>query len=145
LIFVGVELQQSRAIAISDGNLANAEIQIERNNAINENIEIWSRGNSGEPLSQEESIIFNNLVANATIHSFMEYARLMQLDFGEAAASVTAEFAIFLYYNPRARETWLSSEDFRANNFASAPARAEWKNVVHSKLDVLDQQSEKNR
>jgi hypothetical protein len=54
LVFVGMELRQSRAIAISEGNLANAEIQIERNNAINEHSIVWIRGNSGEPLAEKD-------------------------------------------------------------------------------------------
>ena len=79
LVFVGMELRQSRAISISEGNLANAQIQIERNNAINDHSIIWTRGNSGEPLAENEAVIFQNLVRNAAIHGFMEYARLGQL------------------------------------------------------------------
>ena len=65
LVFVGMELRQSRAISISEGNLANAEIQIERNNAINEHVNIWTRGNTGQPLNEDETVIFENLVKNA--------------------------------------------------------------------------------
>ena len=131
LTFVGVELQQSRSIAIGDGNMANAEIQIERNNAINEYINIWTRGNLGETLSQEEEIIFDNLVENSSVHSFMEYARLRQLDFTDAQEAHTAEYAIFLYNNPEARKVWGVKEKFRSNYFTSPPARAECSGIVY--------------
>ena len=137
LIFVGVELQQSRAIAIGDGNLANAEVQIERNNSINEHVEVWIKGNSGERLSEEETTIIGNLVENATIHSFMEYARLTQLEFPAAAQSVTAEFAIFLHQHPLALEMRRAREQLRSSVSASPPTRVKWRNEVVLKLEDL--------
>lgn len=138
LIFVGVELQQSRAIAIGDGNLSNAEVQIERNNSINEHIETWVKGNSGESLSVEEKTIFTNLVENATIHSFMEYARLNQLEFPAAGQSVAAEFAIFLHQNPLALKVWKAREKLRSDVSASPPTRVKWRDEVTLKLQQLD-------
>ncbi len=141
LVFVGVELRQSRAISISEGNLANAEIQIERNNAINEHSIIWVRGNSGEPLADNELVIFRNLVRNAAIHGFMEYARLAQLDFGEAAESITAQFSVFLFQNPMARQVWHENEELLAKHFPPPVTHADWRNNVRSNLTKLDQEA----
>jgi len=139
LVFVGMELRQSRAISISEGNLANAEIQIERNNAINDHSIIWTRGNSSEPLADNEVVIFHNLVRNAAIHGFMEYARLHQLDFDEAAVSVTAQFSVFLFQNPRAREVWNQDEEYMAKHFPPPVSHARWRDDVRQNLTKLDQ------
>ena len=141
LVFVGMELRQSRAIAISEGNLANAEIQIERNNAINEHSIVWIRGNSGEPLAENEAVIFQNLARNAAIHALMEYARLQQLEFDEAADSITAQVSVFLFQNPGAREDWHQTEEFLAKHFPSPVTHALWRNDVRLNLTKLDQEA----
>ncbi len=138
LVFVGIELRQSRAIAISEGNLANAQIQIESNNAINDYSNIWTRGNSGEPLAEHDAVIFQNLVKNVAIHAFMEYARLDQVDFDEAAEMATAQFSVFLFQNPGAREDWHRTEAFLAKNFATNATHTTWKDKVGANLAKLD-------
>ena len=136
-----MELRQTRAISIGEGNLVNAQIQIERNNAINDHSIIWTQGNAGETLAANEAVIFENLVKNAAIHSFMEYARLGQLDFDEAADSVTSQFSVFLFQNPKAREVWHQNEKDVAEHFPSPTAQVRWRNDVREKLAKLDQES----
>ena len=138
LIFVGVELRQSRAIAIGDGNLSNAEIQIEANNAINEHAALWIAGNRGEALSDEDTVIFHNLVRNKAIHAFMEYARLDQVEFYEAAEAINTEFAIFLFENPGARQVWLQQEGFIQQNFEMPVSKQTWIGSVQARLTELD-------
>ena len=142
LIFVGIELRQSRAIAIGDGNLSNAAIQIETNNAINEHSAIWISGNKGEGLSEEDTVIFQNLVKNKTIHAFMEYARLDQVEFYEAAEAINAEFSIFLYENPGAREIWLQQEAFIQQHFEVPVSKQYWINSIQANLAALDKNAE---
>jgi hypothetical protein len=141
LVFVGMELRQSRAIAISEGNLANAQIQIERNNAISEYSIVWTKGNSGESLAEPDAAIFRSLVSNQAIHSFMEYARLQQVEFDDAAETVTAQFAIFLFQNPGAQEVWQQQEEFYADNFEVSTSQATWRDEVRAKLSILERQS----
>jgi hypothetical protein len=141
LVFVGIELRQSRAITIGEGNLTNAQIQIESNNAINEYSTIWTRGNSGEPLAENDAAIFQNLVRNKAIHAFMEYARLGQLEFDEATEEVTALFSVFLFQNPGAREVWRQDEGFMANHFEVSVAHAAWKDKVRANLTKSDQEA----
>jgi len=144
LIFVGMELRQSRAIAIGDGNLSNAEVQIETNNAINAYAAIWISGNKGETLSDQDSVIFRNLVKNKAIHAFMEYARLNQLDFNEAAESINAQFSIFLFENPGARQIWLQQEEFLEERFQlSDTAGPAWKRSIQANLARLDKDAAK--
>ncbi len=143
LIFVGIELRQSRAIAIGDGNLSNAEIQIETNNAINEYSAVWIGGNKGEALSEEDTVIFNNLVRNKAIHAFMEYARLDQVEFDEAAEAINAEFSIFLFENPGARRIWLQQEGFIQEHFEVPVSKQSWKSSVQANLARLDRDAAK--
>ena len=138
LIFVGVELRQSRSIAIGDGNLANAAIQIEANNAINEYSAIWVAGNNGEPLSEEDTVVFENLVRNKAIHAFMEYARLDQVEFDEAAEAINAEFSVFLFENPGARQIWLQQEGFIQVSFELPVSKQTWINSVQANLASMD-------
>jgi hypothetical protein len=139
LIFVGMELRQSRAIAIGDGNLSNAEVEIETNNAINAYSAIWTSGNNGETLSDQDTVIFHNLVKNKAIHAFMEYARLNQLEFHAAAESVSAQFSIFLFENPGARQVWLQQEQFLEERFElSGTGRPAWKRKTQANLARLD-------
>lgn len=143
LIFVGIELRQSRAIAIGDGNLSNAEIQIETNNAINEHSAIWIVGNSGEVLSDEDTVIFQNLVRNKAIHAFMEYARLDQVEFYEAAEAINAEFSVFLFENPGARQIWLKQEGFIQQHFEVPVSKQAWIGSIQSNLAQLDRSASK--
>jgi len=143
LIFVGVELRQSRAIAIGEGNLSNAELHIESNNAINEHSVVWIRGNSGEALDNHEAVIFDNLVRNKAVHAFMEYARLNQLEFDEAADEINTLFSVFLFENPGARQSWTRSEAFLDQHFGVSTAHQTWKEKIHAKLTRLERDTAK--
>jgi hypothetical protein len=139
LIFVGAELRQSRAIAIGEGNLANAEIQIESNNAISEHSAVWIRGNSGEELGESDTLILDNLVRNKAIHAFMEYARLDQLEFDVAADEINVVFSVFLFENPGARESWNRSEAFLSEHFSVSSTHRRWRERIHANLSGLDE------
>ena len=143
LLFVGMELRQSRAIAISEGNLSNAEIQVDTNNAINGYSAVWIDGNMGATLSEQNAIIFSNLVKNKAIHAFMEYARLIQVGFEEAAESINAQFSIFLFENPGARRVWLQQEGFFEEHFEIPVSHRTWKNSVQANLARLDRDGPK--
>ena len=144
LIFVGMELRQSREIAIGDGNLANAEVQIETNNAINTYSAVWVSGNKGETLSDQDTVIFHNLVKNKAIHAFMEYARLNQLEFDEAAVAINAQFSVFLFENPGARQVWLQQEAFLEDRFElSDTVGPAWKRSIQANLANLDRDAAK--
>ena len=54
LIFVGLQIRQEQVIALSELNLSLLASQIELNNSISDNADIWVRGNAGEELSQAE-------------------------------------------------------------------------------------------
>ena len=64
LIFVGLQIRQEQVIALSELNLSLLASQIELNNSISDNADIWVRGNAGEELSQAERIIYESLSDN---------------------------------------------------------------------------------
>jgi len=135
LVFVGLEMRQSREIAIGEGNLANAALQIERNNAIIGNSDVWVRGNTGVHLTEAEIVVFENLVRNAHIQALMEHQRLRRLDFDEAAASVRMQFSMFLFQNPGARKAWIRME---GSETPQSSLRADWARQVRSNLEKMD-------
>ena len=91
---------------MSDGALANAANEIERYIAVNENSDIWIRGNSGEELNENDKVLFRNLVQIAEATEFMEIARLRRVGADDIADTLTADFAVFLFENPGARRVW---------------------------------------
>ena len=132
-------MRQSRAIAIGDGNLASAQIQIESNNAISEHSAVWIRGNSGEELGENDALIFDNLVRNKAIHAFMEYARLDHLEFDVAADEINVVFSVFLFENPGARKSWIRSEAFLGEHFSVSSTHRMWRKKIHANLSRLDE------
>ena len=66
LIFVGLQLQQTRQQLEQEGKIALTEMNsnhvtnvIESDNAIIQNVDIWLRGNAGEQLSRAEQEIWH--------------------------------------------------------------------------------------
>ena len=110
LVFVGLQMRQARDIAISEGNLANAAIKIERNNAIIENPDVWVRGSSGEDLDQNDETVFRNIVRNAFDVAFFEVVRMRRLGANDIADGLIADFSAFLFNNPGARRIWMEEE-----------------------------------
>ncbi len=147
LVFVGLELQQSREIAMSDGALANGANEIERYNAISDNADIWIRGSRGDELSENEGLVFQNLVRTIQTTEFMEIARLRRVGANDIADALTADFAAFLFENPGARHVWLgdvqSAQRYRT---LLAPGRElidnTFSETVNSHLTKLDQLKE---
>ena len=144
LVFVGLQMRQTQSIAMSDGNLANASNKIERNIAILENSEVWVRGNTGQKLDENDSVVFRYLVQTSLDTTFFEFVRLRQLDEHEIADSVVAEFTVYLFENPGARIIWaedeLKSEKYRTLLSGSQIAgRRAFAESVNKKLSSLDQ------
>ena len=144
LVFVGLQMRQTQSIAMSDGNLANASNKIERNIAILENSDVWVRGNAGQKLDENDSVVFKYLVQTSLDTTFFEIVRLRRLGEDEIADSLVADFSVFLFENPGARKIWmedeLKSEKYRTllsgSQIAVRRAHAE---SVNQNLSSLDQ------
>ena len=139
-----MELRQTRSIAIGDGAFANAEAQIETNNAISAHSAVWVSGNKGETLSDQDAVVFRNLVKNKAIHAFMQYVSLTRLDFDDAAEAAVQGFSIFLFESPGARQVWLEEENLIEEQFGpSKVGRTTWKRRVQENLARLDRSAAK--
>ena len=111
LIFVGLQIRQEQVIALSEINLSLLDSQIEFNNSINDNADIWVRGNAGEDLDQAERIIFEGLLDNMAYLQRTEWRQYGAFDEDIFTRVPVADFAVHLHRNPGARQTWETREE----------------------------------
>ena len=137
-------MRQSRDIAISDGNLANAANKIAVNTAIGANPTIWARGSSGEELDEDDAVAFRSIVRGAYDAAFFEFARMRRLGANDVGENLVADFSAFLFKNPGARRVWVEEVRDTTNYrdlLTTSPMIVEDKFVesVKSNLAKLDQ------
>lgn len=105
LVFVGLELRQSQKIADIDSAATRAEWFFSNRASINENAEIWIKGNSGASLTDAEKVVFANIVKD--IHTNNRFTWARERNLGEESSDYAAhELAWILHQNPIAREFW---------------------------------------
>ena len=109
LVFVGFQLQQTQAIALSEVLSANTGHRVETNNAIVENADVWSKANDGQELTAEEALIIDRLIDNITTQRISLFHHFYELGEEEQALGVLADFAEFLHKYPGIYEIWLTS------------------------------------
>ncbi len=110
LLFVGVEMRQTRNIAVSDGEKAYASIVITTQGLVNDHAEVWIKGNSGDELNKVESAIYANLIAARMEALFVGWLSLVRLGEEESAETLLIDFTGFLHRNPGARRVWYETE-----------------------------------
>ena len=118
LIFVGLQIEQEQDIALSEINLSLLASQIDLNNSIGDHADIWVRGSAGEALEEPERIIFDGLLKNMAYLArtdWRQYGRFDQTRFVQVAI---ADFALHLYQNPGARQSWTTRGDADEKNRA---------------------------
>ena len=143
LVFVGLQMQQSHKIALSDNYLQKVANQIAANDAIAEHPDVFLRGNAGEDLSPEEMAIYTSQVgnlANITWH-IIEVGREMGQD--DWADVDVVEFALYLHENPGAYAVWLQREEDLARYRAlvnPVPTEAQdWIDTVHAAMAKIEE------
>ena len=80
LVFVGMQLQQTQAVAIAEMDANDLANQIEESNLIIENADVWVRGNADEELTPVESVIYERLILitnNSFYSSIKQYTGLL--------------------------------------------------------------------
>ena len=146
LIFVGMQMKQAQEIANADRRMLRVANMIEMNNAINENTDIWARGNSGEELNDGEAVIFRNLLLNKIDFVFFGTLAARDLGSGVGANADRAEFSVFLYENPGARQVFESRLDhldrYRNVLMPGVEVAGNWRDAIHTNLARLDQLQE---
>ena len=143
LIFVGLQMKQAQEIGNAERRMMRVANEIEVQNAINEHVDIWVTGLSGQELSETETVIFVNLVlTKSSYHQHLSRAaQNLGADYGEQAQ--VREMALFLYANSAARAVWVSKqEQTRKANPLMVTARRpslHFADQVQSALTTLDE------
>ena len=152
LIFVGLQLQQTRQQLEQEGKIALTEMNsnhvanvIESDNAIIQNVDIWLRGNAGEELSRAEQEIHARLVHMTNDKAYYDVLALRRLDTEEEANLVAAAFAGFLYENPGAKRVWRDREQWlgRYRRMVEPKERttSSWIELIESHLAVFEEEA----
>ena len=143
LIFVGVQLKQARVIAASEMNISLVEIGIESAKLINENVEIWLKGNAGGELDQRESTIFNNIVSALDTRWFVEHRHSTRLGEIDQAETIMDDWSAFLHQHSGARASWLARQEnlYRSRELLNPDGDKfnYWSDAILLDLKKLDQ------
>jgi hypothetical protein len=112
LIFVGIQLQQDKEIAVSQIYAEINNIEIERTRLILDNDDLWIRGLKGEELDERETLRFEALAEAWADLSNGRYIRVGRITFG-SQDDVEWEIANFVESYPGLKQWWLNRADFR--------------------------------
>ena len=104
LVFVGLELRQSQTIALVQSARDSLAVNVEHLDSINANIDVWSKGNAGEDLSESDTLVYQNLFRAHAGRAWSNWYSSREL--GQFADIAVADFAGFLYENPGALREW---------------------------------------
>ena len=141
LIFVGLELRQSRDIARGEGALANAANSIEVSNALSAHVQVWIKGRAGGELDEAERVIFRNLVQNENDKNFFNLRRVRLLGDDYAADSIVLNMSRFLIENPGARQVWTDNATAYARDdklVLNREIRLGWFDAVQASMKILE-------
>jgi hypothetical protein len=137
------ELQQARNIALSELYQLTVANQIEIGNAISANAELWSRGNSGEPLNDVEMAIYSRQVRNINDDAYFR-VQIDRLMLPQAETADVADFALYLHRNPGAFDVWNQRHEdldrYRRFVDPDEPYAGVWRNSILSAIETFREQ-----
>lgn len=143
LIFVGLQMQQAEDIAMAELNASDVSTNIDLAALINEHTDVWRRGNAGESLNPDETIIYENLLKSMNDVSFFGYLMYGERLGHESGTITLTNFASFLHENPGARRVWEAREDrlIRDRNILIPEVNDQsiWRDTIQAHLETLDQ------
>ncbi len=141
LIFVGLQMKQSRDIALGEGAVANAAIAIELGNALSAHAEVWIKGRAGGELDEVERVIFRSLVQDENDKNFFNLRRVRLLGDDYAADSIVLNMSRFLIENPGARQVWTDNATANARDdklVLNREIRLGWFDAVQASMKILE-------
>lgn len=142
LVFVGLQMQQSHKLALSDNYLQMVANVIAANEAIANHPDIFVQGNAAEELSPAEVAIFEGQVGNLASMTWhlVEWDREMGKEVW--AETDVVEFALYLQRNPGAYEVWLRREEdldrYRALVNPKDKSAQVWMDLVHRAMAKVE-------
>jgi len=112
LVFVGLQLKESEAIARAELWQAVAAAGLEAQQSFFENADLWTRANSGATLSAREEEVFRRLVVIANDQTLTQFKSAQELGFFDGRDSnVVLSSASLLHRHPHAQRVWRKRED----------------------------------
>ena len=111
LIFVGLQLRQDQLIARTQMMFTSGDQSLYWAEVATSNLELWFRGLSGEPLTQEETLGFNTLAEAWMIRYITGFAGTSQLSVSGAEGIFVQEAALKLHQSPGLLRWWLSFQE----------------------------------
>jgi hypothetical protein len=110
LVFVGLQLQQTHEIAVSEIFSANTGHRIEANIAIVDNSAVWAKASSGKALTAEEFLVIDRLIENLWEARLSLFHHFYELGDEAGADVILTDFAEYLYQNPGILEIWTNQQ-----------------------------------
>lgn len=139
LIFVGLQMRQAQQIAITENGWAGQNAALELRIAINDQANIWVKGNSGAVLDATETVIYRNLIGATNSRSAESWRARDRL--GAQKSPAVHDLASFLFENPGARTAWNEYREelrryrqpFRGDRYVNS-----FEALVRADLEILD-------
>ena len=107
LIFVGLQMQQDRSIALVDASSTRSEKVRELADMVGSNQAVWISGLNGDELSDIDLVTFHAMTEAVESHFVSIWSRRRGLG-GTAANSATGDYAFALYTHTGLRRAWQS-------------------------------------
>jgi len=144
LVFVGLQMQQTQQIALTQNLIASYETKAEIASEMNTHAALWVKANSGKALTEEEEFILENLVMARVDNGFFNWLQSQYLYGGDAGVVNAYETAAFLHRYPAARAKWIDNgteheEDVRKHLPSGSLRMGEkWVQLILDHLETLD-------
>ena len=137
LIFVGLELQQSRQIAFDAATKTEAELIIAVQSIVSQNPDVWLRGCQGEELSDAEQLLFTQI-----FHAFdtLYFLRFVSFQAEVSSAGLIASVnttALNVHRNPGYRHAWEERYAWRPRETADSNLLIRFRDLVNERVAEL--------
>ncbi len=110
LVFVGLQLQQTHEIAVSEIFSANTGHRIEANIAIVDNSAVWAKASSGDVLTTEELLVIDRLIENLWEARLSLFHHFYELGDEAGADVILTDFAEYLSRNQGIFDIWTKQQ-----------------------------------
>ena len=148
LIYFSRQIRDNQTISTTSNTVSVLGMRIHHRESVNENIELWARGNAGDDLSESDSKVYRNLLENYDMITFLNFFQRQSIEgknYKHTDSIPVAEFSFFLYENPGARKVWEQIQDRHTRLrgvLVNAPMDGGlYVQVVRSNLEKLESES----
>lgn len=121
LVFVGIEVRQSRLASIENSFANSSSIVIGTESLVLSHPDVWRRGCLGEPLDPAEEVVFSRIHHVYTFDTFFRWSRATR-GIAESSAELAVDnIAMNIYRYPGFRSEWEAHGRGRQHVSETAP------------------------